>query len=154
MGRPTKLTPEIQERICQAIRTGNTRKDAAAYAGVSERAMAYWQARGRRRKKGRYFQFLQALQKADADAICRNVAVIQKATQGGTVVSRKTITRKDGSVEVSETFSEPQWTAAAWWLERRRPDDYGKRERHEHTGADGGEIIIKRLGPGQSMEDL
>lgn len=22
---------------------------------------------------------------------------------------------------------EGQWTAAAWWLERRRPDDYGKR---------------------------
>ena len=28
---------------------------------------------------------------------------------------------------VLKTAYEGTWTAAAWWLERRRPDDYGKR---------------------------
>lgn len=32
------------------------------------------------------------------------------------------------------------WTAAAWWLERRRPADYAKREKVEMTGEDGGPI--------------
>jgi hypothetical protein len=36
--------------------------------------------------------------------------------------------------------SENNWTAAAWWLERRHPAEYAKRERVEMTGADGGPI--------------
>ena len=33
-GRPTKLTPDVQEKIVQAIRAGNYIETAAAYAGV------------------------------------------------------------------------------------------------------------------------
>jgi hypothetical protein len=31
----------------------------------------------------------------------------------------------------------PQWTAAAWWLERKFPDDWGRRERIDHRTPDG-----------------
>lgn len=36
--------------------------------------------------------------------------------------------------------SEKNWQAAAWWLERRHPQDYAKRERVEMSGPDGGPI--------------
>ena len=30
--------------------------------------------------------------------------------------------------------SETTWQASAWWLERRRPNDWGRKERVEHSG--------------------
>jgi hypothetical protein len=51
--------------------------------------------------------FADAIKKAEADAEVRHVANIAKAAQDGT------------------------WQASAWWLEPRRPDDYGRRERIE-----------------------
>lgn len=37
------------------------------------------------------------------------------------------------------------WQASAWWLERRRHDDWRKVERQEITGADGGPLVIERV---------
>jgi hypothetical protein len=36
MARPTKLTAEITEKICMAIRAGNYAKIAAGLAGIGE----------------------------------------------------------------------------------------------------------------------
>ena len=49
--------------------------------------------------------FRDAVEKAEADAEARFVGQIVKAAHDGT------------------------WTAAAWWLERRRREHYGKQER-------------------------
>lgn len=101
MPRPPKLSPDIQQRIVQAISTGNTRRTAAAYAGIGERTLYTWLAR----KSGQYEQFRQAIQKAEADAEVANVTLIRQAATGGT------------------------WQAAAWWLERMRPNDFGRKDR-------------------------
>ena len=52
----------------------------------------------------RYVSFASDLTRAEADAELRCTALIQRA-------------------------AEIDWRAAAWWLERRRPDEYGRRER-------------------------
>lgn len=46
VGRPTKLTPDVHERIVAAVRAGNYWHVAAEYAGVGERTLAEWRARG------------------------------------------------------------------------------------------------------------
>ena len=107
-GRPTKYNPLVQERIANALSAGNTRKDSAAYAGISEDTFALWLAK--------YPDFADAIEKAEADAAVRNVAIIGKAAQNGT------------------------WQAAAWWLERRRKSDWA--QRNEYTGPDAGPVKV------------
>lgn len=128
-GRPPALTPEVQERIVAALTAGNTRKDAAVYAGVSERALYYWLAKGRKARRSPYVQLMQAVKKAEADAVVTSVARIRQAAQGGQIVKHTVTTRRDGSVVEEKTFSTGQWTADAWWLERRRYEDWALKDR-------------------------
>lgn len=105
-GRPTKLTPETQAKICEALRAGNYFDTACAYAGISVSTGYEWIQRGKgehpTKKGGKPFSdFSDAIEKASADAETQSVALIMKA---GT-----------------ET-----WTARAWWLERRFPDKWGR----------------------------
>lgn len=113
-GRPSKRTPEREARLLEALRAGNTRKDASLYAGIEQHTFQNWMLR--------YSHFSQAVEKAEADAVVRNVAQIAKAAQTGT------------------------WQAAAWWLERRRPDDYGRRDRVEVTLRQQAEKLAADLG--------
>jgi len=47
VAHPSLLTPERQERILEALRTGVTLKAAAHYAGISEITLYDWRTRGR-----------------------------------------------------------------------------------------------------------
>jgi hypothetical protein len=98
VARPTKRTPEREQRLLDAVRAGNTRRASAAYAGVSEDSLERWQQR--------YAGFADALTRAEAEAEVRNVAIVQQAARD-------------------------DWRAAAWWLERRRPEEYARRDRLE-----------------------
>ena len=115
MARPTKLTPEIQARIVALLRAGNYMETAAAAAGISKQTLYDWLKRGARTKSGQFRGFLDAVEKATAEAEARMVAIIAKA-------------------------SEKQWQAAAWHLERTKPERYGRHERVEMSGRDGGPI--------------
>ncbi len=45
-----------------------------------------------------------------------------------------------------------QWTAAAWWLERRRHQEYRKREGVQVTGADGGAVQVEQINTATESE--
>lgn len=93
-GRPTKRSAAREEVILNALRLGNTRTIAAAYAEVHRDTFYEWM---------RDPTFSDAVEKAEADAEARFVGQIVKAAHGGT------------------------WQAAAWWLERRNQNSWGKR---------------------------
>lgn len=40
-------------------------------------------------------------------------------------------------VKTITTAGRRNWTASAWMLERRHPDDFGRRERIDHANAEG-----------------
>jgi hypothetical protein len=117
MPRPTKLTPETQARIIQALEAGNYFETACGYAGIHQATGYAWMAKGREATSGVYREFYEAVEKATANAEAGMVAIIKLA-------SRDT------------------WQAAAWWLERRAPDRWG-RQRQEITGKDGGDIVVR-----------
>jgi hypothetical protein len=110
VGRPTKRTPEREQRLLDALRAGNTIQHACRYADISDETYANWSRRS--------LEFLERVKKAEADAIVRHVANIAKAAADG------------------------QWTASAWWLERRYPQDYALRFQNDAIAAAGVQVTI------------
>ncbi len=96
MGRPTKHSPELQSRLVEVFRLGQTSiEDACAYVGIARSTYHRWMQDNQ--------DFSDAIQKARAEAVVGYLAVIRKAANSG------------------------QWQAAAWWLERVLPEQYGRK---------------------------
>jgi transposase len=122
-GRPTKLTPEITEKIATAVRAGNYIETAAGTAGISKDTLYRWLKEGARTKarESDVARFSDAIQKALADAEASGVAAI---TQAG-------MPRKDKNGKI---VAQGSWQAIAWRLERMHPEKYGMRQRVDHAG--------------------
>ena len=126
----SKLTPERQGRIVEALTNGNYMETAARYAGITPQCLYNWINRGGEERQritdgakpkpaeAPYVDFVEAVEKARSQAEMRNVALIQKAAMDGT------------------------WQASAWFLERSYPKRWGRSDRVEHTGADGGPVEV------------
>src|SRR5262245_23976863 len=67
-GRPTKLTPEVQERICKALAAGNTKVNAARLAGIAYSSFKLWMQRGNREGETAFSAFSASVKKAEAEA--------------------------------------------------------------------------------------
>ncbi len=78
-GRPTKLTPEIQQRIVDALKSGNFRVSAARWGGVAFRTFSEWMASGEAEPDGKWGEFRRAVIEAEESAEIRAVALIMKA---------------------------------------------------------------------------
>ena len=118
MGRTTILNDIIQAKMVQAIEGGNYAPTAAEYAGIATSTHYNWLKQGEQGVTP-YVEYLEAIKKAEAVAEVRNVTLIQNAAA-------------------------TTWTAAAWYLERKHWDRWGKKDRNqiELTGANGQPIEI------------
>jgi hypothetical protein len=116
-GAKDMRTDEVRIKALEdAFVMGHTVTHACTLAGLHQRSYFRWMADGEVAAEGTLArQIWQRMKKAQADAIHRNLAVIQSAA------------RKN-------------WTAAAWFLERRCPDDYGRKLQTEVTGRGGGPV--------------
>ena len=90
--RPTKYNPDRVKTVCEALAIGLPRWVSAARAGIDHDTLLRWEHR--------YGEFADAIKKAEADAVARNVALIQAAAP-------------------------KSWQAAAWWLERKYTTEWG-----------------------------
>lgn len=112
MGRPTLLNDQVQDRLIEAFKLGQISIPSAChYAGIGERTYYQWMQKGRDGDP-KYQQFSQDIEKARAEAVMVNLAVIRKAAQQG------------------------HWQAAAWWLERVLPKEYGRKTTVETISRD------------------
>jgi len=102
-GRPTVWNPELEDAYMSAIEFGLSYESACAEAGFSSSTLANWRIRGEAGEEP-YVGFLENEKKALA------------------TWERTRLLRMDDAG--------PNWTREAWKLERRMPDEYGKRERH------------------------
>lgn len=130
-GRPTKLTPETQQTIAQAIRANAYPETAAALAGIDRDSFYEWLKRGVREESGPYREFSDTIKKALAVGQMRDLAVIDKAANGYDVQKTRVVDGPDGKITTVETYREFAWQAAAWRLERRFPRLWSRMERPE-----------------------
>jgi hypothetical protein len=175
-GRPPKLDMVVaktddglpvtaSEKVLEITRTLWAPWDIVAKAaGITRQTLVAWireggLARGRIARgervtasQRRYAEFLDALEKAEGEAVTERLSLIRDAATGGrqrTKTVERVIWEGEGDnrtervverVTTTET-AEPLWTAAAWLLERRRPAEFGRRV--ELTGADGTPLVPK-----------
>lgn len=159
-GRPTKRTQEVEKKICDALRAGNTRRAACQYAGIGETTLARWLAD--------FGDFGDALTRAEAECEVHDVATVKRASGGyetgertettETRIRKKkttTINPKTGAKVVTEedipyqhtrivvvTRREFDWRAAAWRLERRHRKDWGRRDTLDLGNANGKPFLV------------
>ena len=120
MARPTKLTPEVKDRILQAVRAGNYAEAASRSAGIAPSTFYRWLDRGSSEEHGIYRDFRDAIQRAEAEAEVHAVALVRRAMNA-------------------------DWRAALSYLERRHPARWRRHHSTELTGKDGGPIRTERV---------
>ena len=133
IGRPTKICPEIIEKIQNAILAGSYIETAAALAGINKDTFYEWLKKGAAAQSGIFFEFSAAIQKAMAQAEMNDLLVINRAAQ-------------------------KSWQAAAWKLERKYPKRWGLRARHEIIGSETEakpvQIVYAKLGSASDVIEV
>lgn len=121
MVRPSKLTPELQQNIVTAIQAGNYARIAAEMNGISETTFYRWMEMGAEEDaKPQFREFRESIKRAEALAEVVAIARIRQAADNGT------------------------WQAAAWYLERKHGDRWGRNDkiRQEISGPEGKPIPL------------
>ena len=133
-GRKTALLDVTKEQsLLDYIRIGTPVRKAVTASGIAEKTFYNWMSRGLAERERLsismtaksnptevvFLQFLQRVEQARAEAIAKKVAVIAKSGNDG------------------------DWRAAAWWLERQVPEEFGKTEKFEIGGNNGDPIKIQ-----------
>lgn len=121
----SKLTPDRQDRLVEAIRQGNYYDAAAGYAGIDPATLSDWLRRGK-----------QELESGEAESPhARLYALVKQAEQEAEVAL----------VAQWRSQTPDDWKAVATFLERRHPEKWGRRDRTtlEHTGKGGQPLAIE-----------
>jgi hypothetical protein len=116
---PIELTEEMQELIVSALKAGNYLETAAALAGIHPDTLREWVKKGRRGDP-RYEDLADSIVKAIAAAEARDLSVIGRAAQD-------------------------YWQAAAWRLERRFNDRWGRKNDVSLSGKNGAPPVKMEL---------
>lgn len=98
-----KLTQTVLSKVVNAIKVGAYIETAAAFAGISKSTLYDWLRKGANNPGTPYATFAECVAQAMAASEVRDLAII-------TLAAKKA------------------WQAAAWKLERKHPQKYGRRQ--------------------------
>lgn len=148
----TKLTEERKNKVLEAIRAGNTKETAAALAGISEATLYNWLAKGREEEspdlEGKTVKELRTMAKQHnvKGAGKMNTAQLKEAIYKACNIfadflEEMNMAEAAGMAEHVRNVKNAgleDWRASAWFLERRDPANWSKRDRLQadinHTG--------------------
>lgn len=118
LARKTKLSRKLIQEAENLIKLGNYNVTVCQYLGIGETTWYRWLQEGREAERGLKREFWEAIKRAESHAEIRNVQVIQQAGQDN-------------------------WQASAWYLERKFPDKWGRKDRLEAELSHSGKVDIK-----------
>ena len=144
-GRIPKFNQEAAQIVLAAVADGVPEKYAALKAGITSRTLDRWKAKGREQQSGEFASFLSALKKAQSQRVAASVERIQAASRGGFVVEKTTVT----TTRTHEKKLPPQWTADAWFLERRHADEFASNKREVKELREQLAAVLKVLASGK-----
>ena len=137
-GRPTKLTQPVADRIIEGVSLGMTFKNAAMAGGVHEDTLDVWRRRGAAESNTIYTRFIRQLARAAESTAIDYLEKIRQSIMESPVKRREHIKQDENcKVIMKEIHKEtlpPDIKGAMWWLERRFPEQFGRREQLEHSG--------------------
>lgn len=126
-GRQAKVRdPNMRKQLETALATGATRKACAIYAGISESSFYAYMERGEADQQAGiqsdYTEFLEMVTRAEARAEVTATIAIKSAMTDSVDAQGRTIPG--------------DWRAAAFFLERRNPNEWGRVDAHKikHSG--------------------
>lgn len=134
----TLLTSERHADLVRLLSNGVTIDDACASVGIHRSTFYTWVDRGEieaarvdtggepQESEAPFLEFYLAQVKARADARVKALTVIMRAAHDG------------------------HWQAAAWYLERSRPQEWSRTTRTEWSGPQGGPVAVQ----GVPIEEL
>lgn len=147
MARPSKLTPEIQEQICNWLKLGYYQEDAAIMAGISPSTYYEWMKKGD--EEGKQLEGAKELP-APTDDISL-IAPMDEAQEGEVILPflefseavKKARAEAEGAHirNIRKAADNGVWQASAWFLERSFPKKWGKRSSLEIAAGDADEPI-------------
>jgi hypothetical protein len=118
----------IRKRLLDAALLGSYREDAAAYAGIGKDTLFQYLQRAEEARvlvagggsveetELAIVEFVDAFKEAEAKAKARTLGTIVEAASGVRDPKNK-----------SKWLRRPQWQAGAWFLERKYPEQFGRR---------------------------
>lgn len=152
-GRPSLLTPDRQAKLFEIVKKGNHLTTACAVVGIGVSTMYRWleqaddaeaqtedpNAPDLTDAQRVYLEFRDGLRLARAHAEMRAVSVIERAMDGGFVVSERPIQDSNGDVQYGpdgevlyeRTFTQPDGRLALNYLARSSPSMWGQNPTHK-----------------------
>lgn len=106
MARPSKLSPEIQEKLIRAIKTGCPFATACDYANLDYSTFRRWLIKGEKQGAGRFREFYDAVRRAESGLEVKLIAQWHQS-------------------------AETDWRAACEFLSRRFPDRWSPTQKFQ-----------------------
>jgi hypothetical protein len=146
LGRPSLLTKEREAHFLDIVKKGNHLTTACAVVGIGVSTLYRWLDQAHQADEDRaegieltdaqrvYVEFRDGLALARAHAEMRAVAVIERAMEGGFVISERPIQDSDGDLKYGptgevlyeRTFTQPDGRLALNYLARSSPSVWGQ----------------------------
>jgi hypothetical protein len=164
-GRPTALTPRVQETLVGYLADGLSVSAACALTGINDATFYRWMQRGEDARttlddtgslpdeEDRFREFREAALEARARAERLMVGIVVESAKGGQLLSEEPMINPltgellydpdTGKPYMRRTYSSSNGNLALRYMERVRPKDYSIRAQVEVGGKDGGPVQVE-----------
>ena len=129
--RKRKFTKRNRRLIYEALLTGLPIGKAIELAGLDRSTYYRWMQKGKDKRYPVHVRFRNHVNRIHARLELEKIDTIRKVARGGYELTQTSIRfYKSGRITVQKTVKTtgPCWQAAAWFLERRFPENYGRKK--------------------------